>query len=307
MEIPESASEKSFENVFTAESNSNLTDSLEKNIISKGFKETAATILGNEDLKKEILKTLLLESHQNLKSSLKHSQMCADKNDRKYLTSLTPRLLCEEFKLNSSPAFLILVQGILGITDPEVIFESQFLVNNIAFLYSTVSKVLNRKATGYALLMTTAARDGGLREDSIKLFSMFVHPRTSQKYDKEVLSYNWDQPLKAALQAEKDHFQLLHEALEKKSNLEMQIATDDEIVAVSDEVNKLFNSVPLQVQKVWDNLNLRTKHRFQRERDDYSKSNFDWMASIFIKDRINVNHMDNGKPVKAATDLKIED
>ena len=37
-----------------------LTDALEKNIASKGFKDTAETILVNEDLKKEILKTLLL-------------------------------------------------------------------------------------------------------------------------------------------------------------------------------------------------------------------------------------------------------
>ena len=51
-------------------------------------------------------------------------------------------------------------------------------------MYSTVSKIINRKATGYALLMTTAVRDGGLREDTIKLFSMLVHPRTSKKYVK---------------------------------------------------------------------------------------------------------------------------
>ena len=31
------------------------------------------------------------------------------------------------------------------------------------------------------------------------------------------------------------------------------------------------------------------------------------MASILIKDRINVNHMDTGEPLKAVADLKIED
>ena len=79
--------------------------------------------------------------------------------------------------------------------------DSQYLLNNICFMYSTVSKIINRKATGYALLMTTAVRDGGLREDTIKLFSMLVHPRTSQKYDKEVLARGWDQPLEIELQS----------------------------------------------------------------------------------------------------------
>ena len=52
---------------------------------------------------------------------------------------------------------------------------------------------------------------------------------------------------------------------------------------------------------------LRTKHKFKRERDEFAKDNFDWMASILIKDRVNVNHMDSGKPLKDPVDLKIED
>ena len=38
--------------------------------------------------------------------------------------------------------------------------------------------------------------------------------------------------LTAAFQAEEDYFQLLHEALEKKYNLEMQFATDAEIAGI---------------------------------------------------------------------------
>ena len=42
-------------------------------------------------------------------------------------------------------------------------------------------------------------------------------------------------------------------------------------------------------------------------KDEYSTDNYDWMASMFIKDRIDVNGMEFGAPVKAAKDLKIED
>ena len=81
------------------------------------------------------------------------------------------------------------------------------------------------------------------------------------------------------------------------------IGTTDEVDA---EIKDLLDSIPPQVQ-VWDNLNLRTKHRFERSGDQYDNHNFDWMASLLIKDRINVNHMDGGAPVKKPADLKIED
>ena len=292
---------------FEVQPDSDFADILAENIACKGITQLAETVLNNDDLKKEILRILLLQSHQSLKTSLKNSQLCADKKDRNYLLTLTPKSLCEEFRMNASPSFLLLVQGLLGISDPEAIFENQFLQNNVCLLYSTLSKVVNRKASGYALLMTSAARDGGLREDSIKLFPSLVHPRTSQKYDKEVLSKGWDQPLAAALQSEKEHFRNLHEAIKKKSELILESASEAEIDLVGEEIDQLWDTTPPQVQKVWDNLNLRTKHRFERESDEYSKNNFDWMASMWIKDRIDVNHMDSGKPVKDAADLKIED
>ena len=121
-------------------------------------------------------------------------------------------------------------------------------------------------------MMTNAVRDGGLREDSTKLFSMLVHPRTSQKYDKEVLAKGWDQPLQAALDSEREHFKKLHDALEKKADLLRDATSAEvEISEVDKEVTQLLDSSPLQVQQVWDNLNIRSKHRYERKGDDYSK------------------------------------
>ena len=85
-------------------------------------------------------------------------------------------------------------------------------MNNLVFIYSSIAKVLNRKATGYALLMTTAVRDGGLREDSVKLFSMLVHPRTSQKYNRNILAKDWDQSFLESLNTEKEQLKKLHMA-----------------------------------------------------------------------------------------------
>ena len=61
--------------------------------------------------------------------------------------------------------------------------------------------------------------------------------------------------------------------------------------------------------QVWDNLNLRTKRRWQRVGDEYSDSNLDWMASLWIKDRINANHMEHreGIALKDIDNLSIKD
>ena len=83
----------------------------------------------------------------------------------------------------------------LGVTDPDSLPDSQHLSNVLAMLYSTISKTINRKASGYGLLMTAVARDGGMREDSMKLLSNLCHPRTAQKYDTEVLGKDWDSNL----------------------------------------------------------------------------------------------------------------
>ena len=114
-----------------------------------------------------------------------------------------------------------------------------------------------------------------------------------------------DQPLVNALQSEKEHFTKLHNALKRRTEIDKNDTVN--AVEIEKEIQHLLETVPPQLQQVWDNLNIRTKHRLQRGGDDYNKNNFDWMASILIKDRINVNHMDTGEPLKAVADLKIED
>ena len=47
------------------------------------------------------------------------------------------------------------------------------------------------------------------------------------------------------------------------------------------------------------NLNLRTKHRFERvvDKDTYADCNLDWMGSLWVKDRISANHMEHSPGV----------
>ena len=225
------------------------------------------------------------------------------------MLSLTPRILCEEFKENSISSFDLLVHGLLGISEEEEIFDSQFLLNNIALLYSTIGKILNRQAVGYALLLTTAARDGGLREDSLKIFSFMVHPRTSQKYDQKVLAVGWDTNLKDGLEEEKAHFEKLKDTELIIEKLLQEGAAVAAVEAAQREFEDLLDSCPPQFNLVWDNLNLRTKRRFRRAGDDYSSFNLDWMASLWIKDRIDSNHMDHkeGIALKDVENLSIKD
>ena len=273
-----------------------------------GISEVASAILEHEDLKEEIMKKIFDSSHRSLKTSLKKSILTSDKKDRSYLLNLTPRNLCEEFQSLSGSSFSLLVHGLLGITDPIQVFESQFLLNSICLIYSTVSRILNRNATGYALLLTTAARDGGLREDSIRIFASLLHPRTSQKYDRSILSAGWDTKLNDNLKIEKAHFEALKEAENKIEELLQNQATNEDIDGAKDELDSLLDTTPPQMQLVWDNLNLRTKHRYQREGDEYADSNLDWMASLWLKDRISANHMQHeGVSLKRVENLTIKD
>ena len=92
--------------------------------------------------------------------------------------------------------------------------ESEYLMNTVALLYSVAAKLANRQATGYAILQTTAARDGGMREDTIKLMCNMVHPRTSQKYDKKTLAKDWNLDVQNCMENELAHF----EAIKKVAN-----------------------------------------------------------------------------------------
>ena len=285
--------------------------SLENHIEVVGITAAVSTLLENAQVKEEIMKTIFSESHASLKSSLtaNKSMLTSSKKDRNYLLTLTPQNLCDEFANNSTPAFDLVIRGLFGISDPQKIFESQYLLNTLTLLYSTVAKTLNQKASAYALLLTTTARDGGLREDSLHLLSCMVHPRTSQKYDKEVLSLGWDSKFKESLKTEKNHFVAQKEAEERIEKLFEEDAPLETIEAARAELEDLKDTTPPQLQGVWDNLNLRTKHRFERVGDDYKDNNLDWMASLWVKDRISANHMEHrsGIPLKDVSNLSIKD
>ena len=289
--------------------NASTANELVDDLVAKlGISEAASAILNHKELKDEITKRIHSSSHRSLKSSLKNSQLNAKKTDRSYLLTLSPSNLCREFQSLANPSFELVVHGLLGISEEEEIFSSQFLINNVCLIYSTISKIINRQATGYALLLTTAARDGGLREDSIKILAPLLHPRTSQKYDSFVLCKGWDRKLNKNLEEEKSHFEAQKVA---ESNVEQLLQNDAPEEVINDakrNLATLLDTAPPQLQLVWDNLNLRTSHRYQRVGDEYADSNLDWMASLWIKDRISANHMEHdGVSLKSPDNLNIKD
>ena len=275
---------------------------------SLGVARAAEIILNDSDLKAELTRIIHTETHNELKRSLKKSILTANKKDRRYLLSLSPRVLCEELRDLAPQAYHVLVMGLLGVSDPAEVLESKHLTNNLAMLFSTIAKTINRKASGYGLLLTAIARDGGLREDSLKLLCNLCHPRTAQKYDKVVLANGWDTKLKEVLSSESLHFQELRNAEVQFDQLSGESSSQEQAVA-SAEIELLRNQLPPQVQLVWDNLNLRTRHRHERQGDNYLDSNFDWMASLWIQERVLANHMDHkpGQPLKEPTNLSIQD
>ena len=82
-----------------------------------------------------------------------------------------------------------------------------------------------------------------------------------------------------------------------------------EIDAAKSDLENLLKKRPPQVQIVWDNLNVSLKHRYERKGDDYAQTHMDWMASLWIKDRIDVSHLEDkeGLSVLNVADLKISD
>ena len=168
-------------------------------------KQAAQLILKNNVLKKEVMKQLGERSTSQMKKSLKRSKLTANKKDRNYLLGISPLELCREFKRDSEDAFSVVTQILLGINKEEEIFNSQYLLNNLCALYSIIARILNRNATGYSLLLGVMARDGGLREESLKIFPQFSHVRTLQKYDL-VLAKDAKAPLMEKLKIEREFY-----------------------------------------------------------------------------------------------------
>ena len=173
-----------------------------------GLESTAETLLRDKELKSMLIYKLNSRSHDELRYSLSHSQLSRDKKkrDRDYLLSITPKSICQEFQENAPEAFELLLHGLMGVTETEALYKDCKLMNRVALVLSTIATYINRKATGYAMVLTSAARDGGLREDSLKLLVNLVHPSTMQRYDRKVLAKDWDQAKKKALNEEKQHF-----------------------------------------------------------------------------------------------------
>ena len=294
------------------DSSTTLSHSLSASISAVGLEATATEILQNQELSNTILK-LLLESinikfKKNRRTSILNSKQ---RVGRDYLFSLTPHALLEEMRETTPEILQLIATGLLGIVDLDSIEEEQDKLNILAMIYGTASKSVNQKATGYCLRLTTIARDGGLREDSLKLLSFLCSPRTAQRYDKNVLGgADWNSKLLNALQSERKQFEELREA---KLELEQKTATLDflpsELETALAEIKTKEDNLPPQLQIVWDNVNLKTNHRFERKDDNYKDFNYDWMASLIIQDRISANHMEHesGNSLKDPSALTIED
>ena len=85
----------------------------------------ASIILENDDLRKEIFKQMAERTNENFKATLKHSQLAADKNNRNYLLGITPLGLCREFQTENREVFEIVTMCLLGMKNPEEVFESR--------------------------------------------------------------------------------------------------------------------------------------------------------------------------------------
>ena len=284
-----------------------LSSSLQTSILENGLTETAEEILKHTDLKDTIFDLLLKRANQSLKKSLSKSILHSKEKKRvgrKYLLTLTPIKLCEEVRDAAPDIFKLIVTGLLGV-GAEEFQESHHISNILALMYGTAARENNRKASGFCLQLTTIARDGGMREDSIKLIPNMCAPRTAQRYDVEVLAEGWDNDRNEALALEVSCFYQLKEAEDEL----VKAMNSMDVIDAKRRVELATHNLPPQLQIVWDNINLRMKHRFERKEDCYSDFNYDWMVSLLIQERISANHMEHktGSALKDPEGLKMED
>ena len=141
-----------------------IMSSIEEN----GLDCTAEALLLNIDLKNKIIDILNKESQQQLKKCLKKSILSSSKKSRDYLFSLTPLKLCEELHSKAPLVFNLISFGLIGATSAEEVFEDRNKRNILAMIYGTIARHINRKASGYCLLLAIIVRDGGLREDTMQ-------------------------------------------------------------------------------------------------------------------------------------------
>ena len=162
-------------------------------------------------------------------------------------------------------------------------------------------------------MLGVTARDGGLREESLKVFCLFPHIRTIQRYDK-VLAKDFRCKLLDRLKEESDYFKELKQATIKFETLsvhddsEKELNEKSELVTAKESLDEVKCKYPKLLSTVWDNLNVRSSSRYERVGDQWSDLNYDFMTSLHMLDRINVNHLDDtSKFVKKPDELNIDD
>ena len=279
-----------------------------KAAVDSDLEQTASLILEHKTLVDEILKQLREEVSSSFNISLKHSLLTSNKSDRNHLLRISPPDLCREFQAENTLAFNMVTKVLLGLQiPPDDMFSNNFLLNNICLMYSLIARIHNRKATGYSILMGVMARDGGLKEDFLKIFPEFCHPRTLQKYDHK-LAVNSQAPLIEKIETERKYWQDLVAVKDRLEGLDILDGTEEEIEAAKKDLKVIQETAPRMLSTAWDNLNLRGNRRHERVGDTWDDLNHDFMTSIHIEERVDANHMEHGgKGFKKVKDLTIED
>ena len=174
-------------------------------------------------------------------------------------------------------------------------------------MYSIIARILNRKATGFALFVGSIARNGGLREDSLKLLPQCVHPRTLQKYDHSLQAHSRE-PLHEQLMEEKTFIDNIKKIVEQMETLSIDDDSQVKLNELENELESLKQNTPKMLTTGWDNLNLGGTRRHERMTDNLEDMHRDCMTSLHIKERIDVNHLPNaGKAFKLPEELTLED
>ena len=226
---------------------SQLSTILTESILTKGLDETADQVMMIDGLVDKIVEKAMHKVHLQLKNSLKKSIQTSrtKKKRRDYLLSLSPLILCKELCDTAPDTFNIIIK-LLGIADTNEVFEQQHITNLVAILYAAISKHINREASGFCLFLTTILRDGGLREDSMRILNYILcDPRTAQRYDTDVLAKDWDADLCNILEGEQRHYDELREA-EKVLDTMIDDSPQEITVAVND-IKALKAKIPPQV------------------------------------------------------------
>ena len=96
--------------------------------------EVVAVLLENKKLYSKIIEHLGVETKKSMKKELKHSKLIDKEKDRKYLLGISPLDLCVEFQENQNDTFDIVCKVLLGVRNPETIFENQFLRNKVCLM-----------------------------------------------------------------------------------------------------------------------------------------------------------------------------